>query len=204
MKFEVLNTETGKIVRPYNYYFVLNQNGELWTVNHDLTFTKADAKYKVISLVLRAKCQEQKLLTNYMKGNKINWTEEMDNRLRLLFPITFTRELSESMGISRRSIIRRVRELGIEKEPDFLEKNRDQITKMATEAHPPHPMKGVRGWCVPNSQQTRFKKGQRNGAAIDRKFAQKAWETRRKKAAKTEPKYLDDPEFTIRIFTQLD
>ena len=45
MKFAVINTETNKLVQPRNYYFVIKQNGELWTVNHDLSFTKADDKY---------------------------------------------------------------------------------------------------------------------------------------------------------------
>ena len=48
IKFKVLDTKTNKIVKPYNFYFVLKQNGELWTVNHDLSFTKAKPKYKVV------------------------------------------------------------------------------------------------------------------------------------------------------------
>ena len=47
-KFEVINTEIDKIARPHNYYFVLMQNGELWSVNVDGSFTKADKKYKPI------------------------------------------------------------------------------------------------------------------------------------------------------------
>jgi len=48
MKFRVKNKETGKYVSPRNYYLVLKQNGELWTINHDLSFTKADDKYEVV------------------------------------------------------------------------------------------------------------------------------------------------------------
>lgn len=48
MKFAVINTEIDKIVNPYNYYFVVKQNGELLTVNHDLSSTEADKKYKII------------------------------------------------------------------------------------------------------------------------------------------------------------
>ena len=47
-KFEVIDTEIDKISRPHNYYFVLMQNGELWSVNFDGSFTKADKKYKPI------------------------------------------------------------------------------------------------------------------------------------------------------------
>lgn len=47
-KFEVIDTEIGKIARPYNYRFVLMQNGELWVAHGDGSFTKADKKYKPI------------------------------------------------------------------------------------------------------------------------------------------------------------
>ena len=47
-KFEVIDTEIDKIARPHNYYFVLQQNGELWSVNVDGSFTKANKKYKAI------------------------------------------------------------------------------------------------------------------------------------------------------------
>ena len=49
MRFQIENKETGNIVVPTNYYFVILQNGELWTVNHDLSFTKADDEYEVIA-----------------------------------------------------------------------------------------------------------------------------------------------------------
>ena len=47
-KFEVIDTEIDKIARPHNYHFVLTQFGELWSVNVDGSFTKADKKYKPI------------------------------------------------------------------------------------------------------------------------------------------------------------
>ena len=90
---------------------------------------------------------------------KITWTDAMLAELTILFPITFNKELARKMGISPRSLIRKARELCLEKEPGFLESRRSEIATMATEAHPPHPHKGQKGWCVPNSEQTRFKKG---------------------------------------------
>ena len=42
MKFEVLNTETQKLISPRNNFFVIQQNGELWTVNDYGSFSKAD------------------------------------------------------------------------------------------------------------------------------------------------------------------
>ena len=47
-KFEVIDTEIDKIARPHNYRFVLTQFGELWSVNVDGSFTRADKKYKPI------------------------------------------------------------------------------------------------------------------------------------------------------------
>ena len=47
-QFDVIDTEIDKIARPYNYRFVLQQNGELWTVKFDGSFIKADKKYKAI------------------------------------------------------------------------------------------------------------------------------------------------------------
>ena len=47
-KFEVIDTEIGQIARPHNYRFVLTQFGELWSVNADGSFAKADKKYKPI------------------------------------------------------------------------------------------------------------------------------------------------------------
>ncbi|MFZ4546483.1 MAG: hypothetical protein ACOYN4_03570 [Bacteroidales bacterium] len=90
---------------------------------------------------------------------KIAWTEAMLTELIELFPVTFNKELARKMGISTRSLIRKARQLSLGKEPGFLESRREAITSMAKEAHPPHPHKGQKGWCVPNSEQTRYKKG---------------------------------------------
>ena len=49
MKFTVRNKETGEIVSPKNYYFVIKQNGELYTFNGTGKFEKADDKYEVLS-----------------------------------------------------------------------------------------------------------------------------------------------------------
>lgn len=93
------------------------------------------------------------------KGRKISWTAEMLETLKTDFPVRFNKELAAELGVGWRTLIRKARELGIEKEVDFLDKNRSKITEMGAKAHPEHPMKGVKGWCVPNSEKTRFKPG---------------------------------------------
>ena len=42
MKFIVKSNETGKIISPRNYYFVLNQNGELYTFGGNGKFERAE------------------------------------------------------------------------------------------------------------------------------------------------------------------
>ncbi len=90
---------------------------------------------------------------------KIIWTEEMLKILSEKFATTYNKVLAKELNVSWRSLIRKARELGLEKEPNFLDKNRSEISKMAVKAHPPHPFKGVKGWSVPNSENTRFEKG---------------------------------------------
>jgi hypothetical protein len=88
----------------------------------------------------------------------INWTPEMIDSLVRLFPVTFNRVLAKQLGIGWRSLVRKARDLGIEKEPDFLEKRRKEITDLAVKANH-NPNTGKRGWSVPNSEFTRFKPG---------------------------------------------
>ncbi len=94
-----------------------------------------------------------------MNTGSINWTPEMLLKLQELFPVMYNKQLAALLGISWRSLVRKARELGIGKEPDFLNKNREDITRLAVLAHPPNKHKGHKGWTVPNSELTRFKPG---------------------------------------------
>ena len=60
MKFAVRNKETGEMINPRNYYFIIKQNGELWTVNHDRSFTKAHEKFEIVS----ERTKEEKTIAN--------------------------------------------------------------------------------------------------------------------------------------------
>lgn len=94
-----------------------------------------------------------------MKGKKVEWTAEMLGTLKNEFPSSFNRDLATKLGISMRTLIRKARELNVEKEESFLEKRRSQITEMARKAHPGQPTKGIKGWSVPGGEKYRFKKG---------------------------------------------
>ncbi|GAB6122318.1 hypothetical protein [Dysgonomonas termitidis] len=94
-----------------------------------------------------------------MKGIKVNWTEEMLEMLRREFSSSFNRDLAEKLGVSMRTMIRKARELDLEKEESFLESRRAEISEMSRKAHPPQPTKGLKGWSVPGGEEFRFKKG---------------------------------------------
>lgn len=107
--------------------------------------------------------QKDLIYDNYMPKRPyrptIKWTNEMIAKLRAEFPVRFNRELANDMGISWRSLVRKARELGIEKEEGFLDKNRTAIVVMIKKVRRPNPTKGMKGWSVPNSEQYRYKKG---------------------------------------------
>jgi hypothetical protein len=111
------------------------------------------------------------------KKFKINWSDKMIEILKAKFAITFNRELAKELNISMRSLIRKARELKLEKEPGFLEKNRETITRMAV-ANNHNKYTGVKGWSVPNSENTRFKPGQTSLMKTDRELVSRVHKTR--------------------------
>jgi hypothetical protein len=95
----------------------------------------------------------------YNPKNKIQWTPEMIHRLKFEFKYAYNKTLAIELGVSWRSLVRKARELGLEKEEGFLEKRKLQIQKMARAKRGTNPTKGLKGWCVPNSEAHRFKPG---------------------------------------------
>jgi len=49
-----------------------------------------------------------------------HWSRQMIDDLRRLFPTTFNNELAGILGVSPRTMIRKARELGLEKDPQWL------------------------------------------------------------------------------------
>ena len=80
----------------------------------------------------------------------------MLDTLRAEYPRTFTRELANRWNMGLRTVIRKARELGIDKEPDFLPARRKEIGQLAKKARRPNPTKGMKGWFVPGSEAHRF------------------------------------------------
>ena len=106
-------------------------------------------------------------------SKKIEWTPDMEQIIIDEFPVTYNKVLAQKLGVSWRSLVRKAREMGINKEEGFLDKRRDEITAMGIEAHPPHPHKGDKGWNIPNSEYTRFKTGQPSLMKSNRELVEK-------------------------------
>jgi len=119
-----------------------------------------------------------------MKGLKTIWTAEMIQKLTDEFSYRFSRDIGNDMNLSIRTIVRKARELGLEKEEGFLDKNRSEISKLAIKAKPPNPMKGVKGWTVPGGEKFQFRTGNipanKNNPELINKIVVKRNETIRK------------------------
>lgn len=84
----------------------------------------------------------------------IVWTPQMLKMLTDYFPTTFNRSLAKWIGVSMRSLIRKARELGLEKRPGFLDDRRGDIIDLART-----------GLKKCNKAGGRFRKGERNNPA---------------------------------------
>ena len=86
----------------------------------------------------------------------------MLERLQAEYPVRYNRDLARDLGVSLRTLIRKARERGLEKEPGFLEKRLDEIERMAKRAaaNAPRPyMKGRH-----NNLKNEFKPGHKESA----------------------------------------
>ena len=84
----------------------------------------------------------------------ITWTPQMLKLLKDFFPIMFNKPLAAWIGVSERSLIRKARELGLEKRPGFLDDRREDIVELARE--------GLKRAHREGRLKTTFKKGERN------------------------------------------
>jgi hypothetical protein len=109
---------------------------------------------------------------------KITWTCEMVETLRNEFPTSFNKELAKKLGVSWRSLVRKARELGIEKEANFIESRRPEIVKMIARVRKANPKQTGKGFVVPNSEQYRFKAGHVPRMKHDRGLIDKVHKTR--------------------------
>jgi hypothetical protein len=90
---------------------------------------------------------------------RIEWTEEMLNRLTQLFSTTFNKDIAAELGVSWRSVVRKARELGLNKADGFLDDNRTEIVKRIMKVRRHNPKQKGKGYVIPNSEQYRYVKG---------------------------------------------
>ncbi len=118
-----------------------------------------------------------------MKGKPTAWSEEALQCLRERFPHTWNKELAKYFNIGHRTIIRKARELGLEKAPDF----RDSIdfTQLRKGIAPPNKGKKAKDYMTPEGLEkmkiSQFKKGHVPASKTDPEVCKKAWSTRREK-----------------------
>ena len=53
-------------------------------------------------------------------ATRIHWSKDMTDYLRRHFPTTTNEELAGCLGVSQRTMVRKARELGLEKDPQWL------------------------------------------------------------------------------------
>ena len=131
-------------------------------------------------------------------ATRIFWNTQMIDYLRRHFPTTLNEELAGCLGVSQRTMIRKARELGLEKDPQWLAEVWEERRKMAhiiakKKGYPGGFKKGERANPAgefkpgrkPSAEETAKRSEsmkrwyQRNRKAASDK-ALKAWETRRK------------------------
>lgn len=132
-------------------------------------------------------------------ATRIFWNTQMLDYLRRHFPTTLNEELAGCLGVSPRTMIRKARELGLEKDPEWLAEVWEERRKMAhiiarKKGYPGGFKKGERANPAgefkagePRSEEMKRKQGdgmkrwyKRHPREASAK-ALKAWETRRSK-----------------------
>lgn len=128
---------------------------------------------------------------------RIKWTPEMISKLKLEFPYKFNKVLANELGMGWRTLVRKARELGVNKEEDFLDVRRKKISKMAWAAlqasgnrvPPPPPNENFFRHC--------FKKGNISPMVTSQKVRDKTSATRLKLIADEKHRIINgEPQLT--------
>lgn len=130
---------------------------------------------------------------------RIFWSKQMLDDLRRLFPTSKNQDLAEYLGVSPRTVVRKAREMGLEKDQDWLTGVWDSHRRMAhmasrAQGYPGGFQKGIhsnpdgefkRGHKTTPEQQAKRSESMRLWYRLhpseSRAKARKAWETRRER-----------------------
>lgn len=93
------------------------------------------------------------------QGMKINWTPAMLGELTSRFATDFNKDIAASFGIGWRSVVRKARELGLEKATNFHEVTAKEQGRRAHEVRKHNPAQMGKGFVITGSEQYRFEKG---------------------------------------------
>ncbi len=162
--------------KPMKSHPVIDRNLKQIQVDlQTMTINQIGIKYKIDKCTMWRYAKIYKLKGVAMKkALSIEWTPKMLIVLKVKFSRTFNSELAKQLGVSVRTVIRKARELQLEKEPGFLDKRREIITQMAQAARPPATQRQIEQ-ITKAGEPYRFKKGHKS-TGID---YSKIWNTRR-------------------------
>ena len=119
---------------------------------------------------------------------RVDWNDERIKYLRENFPTKFNKDIAAVLGCGWRTVIRKAREMGLEKEPGFIEKKRPLIRLLQKGSHQrPNPHKGEKGWQVPGGEQYHFKKGDIPASARNPEVMAKIIATKQRKQRLRQP-----------------
>lgn len=166
------------------YHPVIDKNIE--QIRKDLetlTINAVGKKYGIDQTTMWRYAKIYKLKGVPMRASlSIEWTSDMLRILRLKFHKTFNADLAKQLRVSQRTLIRKARELNLNKEPGFLEINRAEITRRATIALPAASPQQIERITIAGIAH-RFKPGEKRNYKID---YSKIWQTRRANEAKAQ------------------
>lgn len=92
-------------------------------------------------------------------SKRIYWSRQMLDDLRTMYPTTFNYELAHILGVSSRTMIRKARELGLEKDREWLTGVYRENVRVACCLNKVHGNKGQFKKGVRSSPDTEFKSG---------------------------------------------
>ena len=138
-----------------------------------------------------------RIIEHHHHVTRIFWNTQMIDYLRQHFPTTFNDELAGCLGVSQRTMIRKARELGLEKDPEWLSAVWDEHRQLAhivskRKGYPggfkkgehPNPAGEFKPGRKPSAEETSkrsesMKRWYKRHPLEARAKALKAWETRR-------------------------
>ena len=94
-------------------------------------------------------------------SKRIYWSRQMVDDLKAMYPNTFNYDLAHILGVSSRTMIRKARELGLEKDREWLTGVYRENVRVACCLNKVHGNKGQFKKGVRSSPDTEFKSGRR-------------------------------------------